>query len=322
MNRLAFPLLLLIAAPTMAADPAIPPLPQAVSSLGAVVCDGYVYVYGGHSGKTHSYSTETTVGTFRRLNLADSAKGWQDLPGGPHMQGLALVTHNGKVIRVGGMQPRNKPGDPADNISLASVARFDPKTSKWEDLPELPAGRSSHDAVVVGDRLVVVGGWRMNGAGQSSGWHTSTLILDLSKPGAKWESVKQPFERRALTAAVHGGKVYVIAGLTPDGGTAHDVNIFDPVARTWAEGPKIPGERMNGFTPAAAVLDGTLYLSPADGTLYRLASDKWVAAGALKTPRFVHRVVPVGGGKLLAVGGASRAGNVAEVELITPTAGR
>jgi N-acetylneuraminic acid mutarotase len=310
--------LLAVAAPALGAEPTFPPLPQAVSSFGAVTCDGSVYVYGGHAGKTHSYSTETTVGTFRRLSLADPAKGWQELPGGPIMQGLALVTHNGKVIRIGGMQPRNNPGEPADNHSLASVARFDPKTSKWEDLPELPAGRSSHDAVVVGDRLVVVGGWRMNGAGKSSGWHTSTLILDLSKPGTTWESVKQPFERRALTAATHNGKVYVIAGLTPDGGTSHEVNILDPVSRTWTEGPKIPGDRMNGFTPAAAVLDGHLYVSPADGTVYRMAEDKWEPVGALKTPRFVHRVVPIGSGKLLALGGASREGNVAASELVIP----
>ncbi|MBY0513318.1 MAG: hypothetical protein K2P78_05340 [Gemmataceae bacterium] len=216
------------------------------------------------------------------------------------------------------MQPQNKAGEPADNVSLASVARFDPKANKWEDLAELPAGRSSHDAVVVGDRLIVVGGWRMNGAGKMNGWHTSTLILDLAKPGATWEAVKQPFERRALTAAVHKGKVYVVAGLTPDGGTAHDVNVFDPESKTWADGPKLPGDRLNGFTPAAAALDGHLYLSPADGTLYRLAGDKWEPAGSLKTPRFVHRVVPIGGGKLLALGGASKGGNVAETEAVIP----
>jgi N-acetylneuraminic acid mutarotase len=298
-----------------------PPLPQAVSSFGAAVAGGHVYVYGGHAGKTHTYSTQSTVGTFRRLDLADPKKGWEDLPGGPHLQGLALVAHHGTVIRIGGMQPRNRPGDPADNHSIASVARFDPATKRWEDLPDLPAPRSSHDAAVVGDTLVVAGGWRMNGAGKSSAWHDTALLLDLSRPGAKWEAVPQPFERRALTAAALDGKVYVIAGLTPDAGTAHAVNVFDPVTRKWSEGPKLPGDRLNGFTPAAAALDGALYVSPADGTVYRLAGDKWEPAAALRTPRYVHRLVPIGGGRLLALGGASKAGNVAASEVVEPGRG-
>jgi N-acetylneuraminic acid mutarotase len=311
----------LIVAPAWAADaPAFPPLPTAVSSFGAAVAGDHVYVYGGHSGKTHTYSTGTVVGTFRRVSLSHPEKGWEDLAGGPHCQGLALVAHNGTVIRVGGMQPRNKPGDPADNHSLASVARFDPKAGKWESLPDLPAGRSSHDAVVVGDTLVVVGGWKQNGAGKPSDWHDTALLLDLSKPGAKWEAVPQPFKRRALTAAALGGKVYVIAGLhdSAAAGTSHEVNVFDPATKKWAEGPKFPGDRLDGFAPAAAVSGGSLYVNPASGTVYRLAGDAWEPAAKLATPRFVHRVVPVGGGKLLALGGASKAGNVAASEVVVP----
>jgi hypothetical protein len=176
--------------------------------------------------------------------------------------------------------------------------------------------------VVVGDTLVVAGGWQMNGAGKDPEWFDTMLLLDLAKPGAKWESVPQPFKRRALAMADFGGKVYVIAGLTDDGGTSHEVDVFDPATRKWTTGPQIPGDRMNGFSPAAVVLDGHLYVSPADGTVYRLAGDKWEPTATLKTPRFVHRVVPAGGGKLLALGGASKAGNVAESEVVTPVKGR
>lgn len=89
-----------------------PPLPAAVSSFGATACDGYLYVYGGHVGKTHSYDTKTVIGTFHRLKL-DSGTKWEELPGGPIAQGLNLVTHSGKVYRVGGMQPRNAAAQPA-----------------------------------------------------------------------------------------------------------------------------------------------------------------------------------------------------------------
>src|SRR5688500_2695034 len=102
------------AEPTKA--PALPAMPKAVSSFGAVECDGYLYVYGGHAGKTHSYDTKSVLGTFHRLKLDGGTK-WEELPGGPIAQGMNLAAHKGKVYRVGGMQPKNAPGEAADNHS-------------------------------------------------------------------------------------------------------------------------------------------------------------------------------------------------------------
>lgn len=295
--------------------PAYPPLPQAVSSFGADVCGGYLYTFGGHRGRTHSYSTDTAVGALRRLKL-DGGTAWEELPGGPAAQGLALVAHGGKLIRLGGMQPRNKPGDDADNHSLTTVARFDPAAGTWAPLPALPEGRSSHDAVVAGERLVVVGGWNMGGRGTEPAWHNTALLLDLARSGAKWESVPQPFRRRALAAAALGGKVYVIAGIG-EGGITSAVNVLDVAKREWSAGPDLPGG--SGFAPAACVLDGRLHVSTSDGKLHRLSvqGDAWEEAGTLRTARMVHRLVAANG-RLIAVGGAAKGGNVAELEVVTP----
>lgn len=294
---------------------AIPDLPDAFSSFGACVLDNHVYVYGGHAGKTHSYSTETTLGKLRRLNLADTAKGWEELAGGLHLQGVALVAHNGKVIRVGGMEPRNKPGDPADNHSTASVQSYDPKANKWTDLAPLPAGRSSHDAVVVGDTLYVFGGWNMKGKDKPD-WHDTFLALDLSGSKAEWKSAPQPFVRRALTAAAVGGKVYVLGGLTAKGDSEVKADVLDVATGKWSSGPAFPEGKMNGFTPASVVAGGQLYLSTADGLVYKLDGDKWTEAGKLATPRWVHRAVPLGADKFLAIGGAAKGGSRADGEVI------
>lgn len=300
--------------------PGYPALPRAVSSFGAVVADGWLYVYGGHCVRAHQYSTEAVVGTFHRLQLA-GPRNWEELPSGPPAQGLALVAHEGKVYRIGGMQPRNKPGEKADNHSLSSCARFDPATRKWEDLPELPEARSSHDAAVVGDHLVVVGGWKLTGAGQAPEWHTTSLVLNLKQRPLKWEAVKQPFQRRALTTTAHGGKVYVIGGLGPDSGVELTVTIYDPQKKAWAAGPDIPGPQRNGFTPASCVADGRLYVSAGDGRLFRLAApgDAWEEAGRLQVPRIVHRMVAVPNNRLLALGGSSKGNPVALTEVITPS---
>ena len=307
--------------PTLVADvpapPAapFPPLPTAVSSLGAVACDGYLYVYGGHAGKTHSYDTATVLGTFHRLKLAGGTK-WEELPGGPILQGMNLAAHGGKVYRVGGMQPRNAPGEPADNRSVTDCARFDPKTGRWEPLPPLPAGRSSHDAVVCGDKLVVVGGWEQKGKGEKPAWHDTALVLDLSAGGPRWQSIPQPFQRRALTAAAVGSRVYVLGGLGADGGDRR-VDVLDVATGAWATGPAVPGSERVAFSPAAGVVNGRVVVNTSAGPVFRLtaAGDGWEKVGDAATKRVVARLIPFGDAVVL-VGGAGGGANVAAVEVV------
>ena len=291
-----------------------PPLPVKVSSHGACASDGWLYVYGGHTGATHTYSTDTVTGRFARIRLSGGA--WEDLPSGPGLQGLALVAHKGKVYRIGGMQPRNKSGDPADNHSVATCAVYDPKEKVWSPLPDLPAGRSSLDAVAVGDKLVVVGGWDMRGAKGTTAWHTTAQILDLAKPTA-WQSVEQPFRRRALGAAVLDGKVYIVAGLGEKGASG-DVDVFDPETSKWSKAAEFPASSGNsfGFSPAACVVNGALCASGPDGKIYRLDAGKWRHVGTQEVKRFVHRLVPGADGALIVVGGSSRDGDGRKIEEI------
>ena len=312
---------LALAARLTAADapkpPAFPPLPKGVSSLGAVECDGYLYVYGGHAGKTHSYDTASVLGTFHRVKLDGGAK-WEALPGGPIAQGLNLAAHGGKVYRVGGMQPRNAPGEPADNHSLAECARFDPKVGKWETLPELPAGRSSHDLVVAGDKLVVVGGWQMKGKGEKSVWHDTALVLDLGAAKPEWKSIPQPFQRRALTAAAVGTKVYVLGGLGSEGVGDKGVDVLDVTTGKWTTGPELPGSDRVAFSPAACVVNGRLVVNTSAGPVFRLneAGTGWEKVGEATAKRMVARLIPLGADAVVLVGGASGGGNAAELEVI------
>jgi N-acetylneuraminic acid mutarotase len=297
--------------------PKFDPLPHKVSSLGACVSDGYVYVYGGHTGATHTYSTETTTDKFFRAKLTGGK--WEELTAGPPAQGLALVAYKGKVYRVGGMQPRNKPKEKADSHSLTSFAAYDPSTKKWQELTALPEGRSSHDAVVVGDKLYVFGGWKMNGEGKEPTWHKTGLVMDLSKAQLKWQSIEQPFQRRALAVEALGGKVYVLGGLTAKDSTVR-VDVYDPKTEKWSEGVSLPSKSTSmgtGFSPAACVQGGRLYVSTNDGLIHRLSKDgkKWEEAGKQHLARIVPRLVAGEKGELLVIGGNAK-GEPKAVEVI------
>jgi N-acetylneuraminic acid mutarotase len=301
--------------------PTVPDLPESASSLGAIACDGWLYVYGGHTGKTHQYSTETASGRFHRLKL-DGGQSWEELPSGPGLQGMNLAASGGKIYRVGGMQPRNKPSEPADSHSVADVACYDPASRRWEPMPSLPEPRSSHDVVALNNKLYVVGGWIMHGA-QPSVWTQKAFVLDLVQPGAKWQTIEQPFQRRALTAAAVNGKVYVLGGLTDHGDAVQRVDVLDTQSGKWSEGPAFPGQSV-GFSPAACELGGRFYLSVSDGNVHRLksAGDGWESVGEFKIKRMVHRLVPRGSDSIVALGGVSRDGDPRKLESITIASSR
>ena len=233
-----------------AAPAAFAALPQAVNSFGGAVLGDWLYVYGGHTGKVHKYSRETASKHFRRLNLRDRTT-WEELPGGPALQGVTLMSHGRYLYRIGGMAPHNPPGQPADLVSVADFARFDPESKTWTDLPPLPTPRSTHDSVVVGDKIYVIGGWSMNGGDSAnSEFLDSALVFDLARPGAGWEKLPAPpFRRRALAVGAVDGKVYAIGGLTEDGKVVKSVDIYDPATRTWSRGPELPGGKRRALRP-------------------------------------------------------------------------
>src|SRR5262249_43822335 len=130
------------------AEPAstLAPLPERVTSFGAVTAGGSLYVFGGHKGERHDYNVEMVSGSFHRLNLSEG-KTWEKLPDGPAGQGLPLVAHGNYIYRVGGMAARNHQGEKQDLFSMTNVQRYDLQKGQWEDFTALPAPRSSHDAV-------------------------------------------------------------------------------------------------------------------------------------------------------------------------------
>jgi hypothetical protein len=213
----------------------------------------------------------------------------------------------------------NKPGEKADNRSTASCAVYTPATNRWEPIAGLPAGRSSHDAAVAGDLLVVVGGWTMPGGSAESVWHDTTLILDLSQKNATWKSIPQPFKRRALGVAAIGDHVFAVGGMTWENEVDKAVDVLDVKKNVWSQGLALPGGTMNGFSPAACDLGGALVVSPMDGNVYRLDSrmTAWNPIGKLAAKRLVHRIVPIGD-RILVIAGASKNGNLASLEVVTP----
>ena len=253
-----------------------------------------------------------------------------------------MVAHGGKLYRIGGFTAKNKDGEDHDLWSQADVACFDPASKQWTDLSPLPEPRSSFDAAVLGDSIYVVGGWAMNGEGDSI-WHDTAWKMDLTADELKWESIAAPpFQRRAIAAAAHGGKLHIIGGMQSEGGPTTKTAVYDPAKDSWSDGPAlvvkedpkpIDGKKpqrsmssggMTGFGASAFATGGSLYVTTVQGTLQKLTNDgsKWEVISEDVTPRFFHRLLPMNARQLVVVGGSNMSiGKFEEVEVIDVASG-
>lgn len=328
-RRLGVALLLIAVASAAADEPLVvapetelPDLPQGITSFGAAVLGHEVYVYGGHLGRAHHYSIAGQSNALWRLDLKKPGQ-WETVATGPRLQGLAMVAHGNALYRLGGFTARNEEGEEHDLWSQAAVAKFDATGKRWVEVTPLPEPRSSFDAVVIGDRLYVAGGWALRGD-QEEVWRTTAYFADLTQQPIRWERLPDPpFRRRALSLGAHQGRLFVIGGMTPKGPTTR-VDVFDPETGKWTAGPKLPSDKaMEGFGSSAFALGNHLFVSTYSGKLFRLSADgtQWEPPTELKHARFFHRMLPLGERQLLLLGGASMTeGKFEELEVVTPAA--
>lgn len=309
------------ATPQSSVKAPLPPLPEAVTSFGAATAGDWLYVFGGHKGERHEYSVEMVRGSFYRLNLVEGRK-WETLPSAKPGQGQPLVAHEGSIYRTGGMAARNPADAKQDLYSVDLVQRFNPQAGRWEDLPSLPGIRSSHDAVVLGDKLYVAGGWQLAGGTNKPVWPDHALVLDLNHPGAGWKKFPQPFQRRALALAALGTRVYCIGGMDSDNKTTTAVEVYDTATGQWSKGPDLPAGQFQGFACSAIAQGGRIYANAFQGDVLRLSLDgkAWEVVGTLAHPRMAHRLVTAGNKQLIALGGEDGEEKRPDLELLTPAA--
>lgn len=281
------------------------PLPEGLASFGAAVTDGWLYVYSGHTGKAHAHSLDNLSKGFHRLRLDGSGE-WESLEMQTPLQGLPLVAHGGKLYRVGGLHATNAADEDAELQSVDEFECFDPSSGVWTSMPKLPQRRSSHDAVVIGDKLYVVGGWTLSGDSDGE-WIDEMLVFDFADAEIGWQSMpNMPTERRALATSHWNGKLIAMGGMDEDHGISRDVDCFDPSTGEWTKLAEFPGEGMSGFGVSAWNVGGKLYASGSEGVVYSLSDDgkQWVKVADLKRPRFFHRLLAKDSSELLIIGGA------------------
>jgi N-acetylneuraminic acid mutarotase len=140
------------------------------------------------------------------------------------------------------------------------------------------------------------------------------LLVSAGVAGAapQWRhAAPLPAPRSEVAAAVAGGKIYVVGGVTPDGQGSARVDAFAPATDRWQQAPDLP---VTAHHPMSAGDRGRIYVMGgygADGQpmskAFVLANGRWTSLRAMPEPRAAAGAAFVNH-KLYVVGGVVRTG--------------
>ena len=127
----------------------------------------------------------------------------------------------------------------------ADLWRLDADAERWQALEPMPEGRLGHRLVAHEGRLYAVGG---------VGPGSEVFIYD---PDGGWtRGAELPDMRDHLSVVVAGSEIWAIGGRI-DGNSVSRVDIYDPVADRWSDGPDLP-EVTSGA--AEGFIDGSIHV--------------------------------------------------------------
>jgi N-acetylneuraminic acid mutarotase len=196
--------------------------PTARQQLASAPASGALWLFGGLTDNAATAKVEAYDPAI------DTWKAGPDLPLALHHE--MAVSYKDELLVMGGWSPVG-----ANLTGLTSDRVFALRRGSWVELPHLNRPRAAGAAVVVGDKIVVIGG-------QADGKLVATTeVYD----GAGWHDVAAiPTPRDHLAAVADGKYAYAVGGraLSADKNTAA-LERYDPAADSWKKLPDMPTAR-------------------------------------------------------------------------------
>ncbi len=247
-------------------------VPPPRSASAEVEIGGKMYIFGGYYSAT---GPGTALNDFYSFDPV--AQEWTNLsvPSAgtpPSIRYLARAANVGGILYLFG-------GRDMANMSLDDFYSYDPSSKTWTNLSvpasgALPQGRYGHSMVVIDNKIYMFGGAHVVPSASFAFLNdlysydpVSNVWTDLSVP----ISGSAPSPRSSHVAGVISGVMHIFGG-NSNGTGMNDMNVYDPVARSWAVVNVIDANAAHGHAApsarvgaSAVVIDNKMYVFGGQG---------------------------------------------------------
>ncbi|WP_018981652.1 Kelch repeat-containing protein [Salinimonas chungwhensis] len=287
-----------------------PSLPVKVQEIYPAVNKSSIYVAGGLS--------ESKNGIVVRDNVyqLDAKTGkWQTLPPLPEPRHHAMLVAEdnalwsfGGFITAGGGQW----------VNTDTVLRFDKATQSWEQKSPMPVALSETVAVMLNDKLHLIGGRTIKGRANGR-WHdhndTDWHGIYDATAGVWKTATPLPTPRNSACAVTYMGKIHVIGGRQVGGGNLDTHEMYDPTTARWKTLKPLPQKQAGlacvAYRHSIYVFGGEHFVDEggvfSEVWRYDIARKKWGQISTMPVPRHGLGAVVLDD-QIWLVGGATKAG--------------
>jgi N-acetylneuraminic acid mutarotase len=236
----------------------------------------------------------------------------------PRVWHTATLLRSGQVLVVGGS---------SGSSYLATVERYDPASDTWTRAGQLASARGQHTATLLPNGQVLVAG----------GFSGSTQVATAERydPATDtWTLAAQMADARqqATATLLPSGQVLVAGGASGNSAFLATAERYDPATDTWTRAAQMVSPRVwhtatllpNGQVLVAggfySATGQTAYLATVER--YDPATDTWVRAAQMSSPRSAHTATLLPNGQVLVAGGQNEASFLASTEQYDPATDR
>ncbi len=235
-------------------------MPEALSDVAAVACQGKVYLLGGHrSGGSVSARVLVFDPFFETYENVTS------LPEPRYRHGAACVNATDGSFNLYVVGGYNSTSNGDSGVPTASTYRYNSLTRVWTPAGDLHIARGDPAVAAVGATVFVAGGYGQDYDMTHSG--TSLEVLDTAAASPAWATgPAMATSRGDARAAVVGTILYAIGGWGGHGAFIAAVERFDTARGEWAT--VAPLTRARGDAAVATLQGGRVVVAGGEtGTL-------------------------------------------------------
>jgi len=215
-------------------------MPAGQYGCTSVALDGKFHLIGG------SLHSDTSLNRHQAYDpVTDS---WATKKAYPEEAGWATATvYDGKIYSFGGDTKGSQIGGPNPDYYTETDGAYvyDPATNKWSALTPLPAPRSYHAAIAVGDHIYIFGSRTRPTPGKRV--DMSTYRYDIAADNyTRMADIPTGHHMAFINRAYYNGYIYAVAGQSADGWDSANGTARYEIATntwTWIDTPKIISPR-------------------------------------------------------------------------------